>query len=274
MSQSCLRGQLPTEAASQASAGDMQEQLLQASPVRACGGVRSQDSYHGHPPGSEESNRKHRQRNTGGGALPGMKSFKFKKFSYVTQLDTAAAEDRVDTPRERRLENLTSFLLLGRTDRLLCLDGGGIKGLVLIQMLIALEREAGRPTRELFDWIAGTSTGGILALAVIHGVCFLPLFWLQEHQSSYAVVSCRQVHGVPALSVLQDEGASLQGVATLRVRAAGRLSEEGVWGEHQNGRDPTPQVAVLVCHPASFCPRCPIFPQSFITDPNQKKAQG
>ncbi|XP_063058512.1 85/88 kDa calcium-independent phospholipase A2 isoform X2 [Engraulis encrasicolus] len=57
----------------------------------------------------------------------------------------------------------------GRKDRLLCLDGGGIKGLVLIQMLIALERQAGRPIRELFDWVAGTSTGGILALAVIHG---------------------------------------------------------------------------------------------------------
>ncbi|XP_037619580.1 85/88 kDa calcium-independent phospholipase A2-like isoform X4 [Sebastes umbrosus] len=56
-----------------------------------------------------------------------------------------------------------------KMDRLLCLDGGGIKGLVLIQMLIALEREAGRPTRELFDWVAGTSTGGILALAIVHG---------------------------------------------------------------------------------------------------------
>uniref|UniRef100_A0A8C5FY36 phospholipase A2 n=1 Tax=Gouania willdenowi TaxID=441366 RepID=A0A8C5FY36_GOUWI len=60
------------------------------------------------------------------------------------------------------------FILL-QMDRLLCLDGGGIKGLVLIQMLIALEKEAGRPTRELFDWVAGTSTGGILALAIIHG---------------------------------------------------------------------------------------------------------
>ncbi|KAJ3613975.1 hypothetical protein NHX12_017552 [Muraenolepis orangiensis] len=56
-----------------------------------------------------------------------------------------------------------------KADRLLCLDGGGIKGLVLIQLLIALEREAGRPTRELFDWVSGTSTGGILALAIIHG---------------------------------------------------------------------------------------------------------
>ncbi|XP_061536518.1 85/88 kDa calcium-independent phospholipase A2 isoform X1 [Phycodurus eques] len=56
-----------------------------------------------------------------------------------------------------------------RMDTLVCLDGGGIRGLVLIQMLIALEKEAGRPTRELFDWVAGTSTGGILALAIVHG---------------------------------------------------------------------------------------------------------
>ncbi|XP_056125643.1 85/88 kDa calcium-independent phospholipase A2 isoform X2 [Rhinichthys klamathensis goyatoka] len=56
-----------------------------------------------------------------------------------------------------------------KMDRLLCLDGGGIKGLVLIQMLISLEKEAGRPIRELFDWVSGTSTGGILALAIVHG---------------------------------------------------------------------------------------------------------
>ncbi|XP_052446337.1 85/88 kDa calcium-independent phospholipase A2-like isoform X3 [Carassius gibelio] len=56
-----------------------------------------------------------------------------------------------------------------KIDRLLCLDGGGIKGLILIQLLIALEKEAGRPIRELFDWVSGTSTGGILALAIVHG---------------------------------------------------------------------------------------------------------
>ncbi|XP_066563229.1 85/88 kDa calcium-independent phospholipase A2 isoform X2 [Amia ocellicauda] len=56
-----------------------------------------------------------------------------------------------------------------KCERLLCLDGGGIKGLVLIQLLIALEHVAGRPIRELFDWVSGTSTGGILALAIVHG---------------------------------------------------------------------------------------------------------
>ncbi|XP_033738076.1 85/88 kDa calcium-independent phospholipase A2-like [Pecten maximus] len=51
-------------------------------------------------------------------------------------------------------------------DRLLCLDGGGIRGLVLIQMLMAIEMEAGIPIKECFDWIGGTSTGGILALGI------------------------------------------------------------------------------------------------------------
>lgn len=58
---------------------------------------------------------------------------------------------------------------LSSHDRLLCLDGGGIRGLVLIQLLLAIEKAAGRPIREIFDWIAGTSTGGILALAIVHG---------------------------------------------------------------------------------------------------------
>lgn len=41
--------------------------------------------------------------------------------------------------------------------------------MVLIQLLLAIEKAAGRPIREIFDWIAGTSTGGILALAIVHG---------------------------------------------------------------------------------------------------------
>ncbi|ELT90707.1 hypothetical protein CAPTEDRAFT_216660 [Capitella teleta] len=53
--------------------------------------------------------------------------------------------------------------------RILCLDGGGIRGLVLIQILLALERVVGQPVRNCFDWIGGTSTGGILALAIVHG---------------------------------------------------------------------------------------------------------
>ena len=53
-------------------------------------------------------------------------------------------------------------------DRVLCLDGGGIKGLILIEMLSTIERATGKRIVDLFDWFVGTSTGGILALALVY----------------------------------------------------------------------------------------------------------
>lgn len=54
--------------------------------------------------------------------------------------------------------------------RVLCLDGGGIKGLVLIKLLDCLSKAAGdRPVASLCDWMVGTSTGGILCLALAVG---------------------------------------------------------------------------------------------------------
>jgi patatin-like phospholipase/acyl hydrolase len=50
--------------------------------------------------------------------------------------------------------------------RVLAVDGGGIRGLIPALVLAELERRAGRRTFELFDLIAGTSTGGIVACAL------------------------------------------------------------------------------------------------------------
>ena len=50
--------------------------------------------------------------------------------------------------------------------RILSLDGGGIRGLIPALVLAALEQRTGKPTAQLFDLIAGTSTGGVLALGL------------------------------------------------------------------------------------------------------------
>ena len=53
--------------------------------------------------------------------------------------------------------------------RILSLDGGGIKGLVLAKMLECLAELSRQKITEMFDWITGTSTGGILSLALAVG---------------------------------------------------------------------------------------------------------
>ena len=54
-------------------------------------------------------------------------------------------------------------------ERILCLDGGGIKGLIQIEVLIQIEELTGKKITELFNWIVGTSTGGVIALALVYG---------------------------------------------------------------------------------------------------------
>jgi len=50
--------------------------------------------------------------------------------------------------------------------RILTIDGGGIRGIIPALVLAELEERTGRRVAELFDLVAGTSTGGILAAAL------------------------------------------------------------------------------------------------------------
>lgn len=50
--------------------------------------------------------------------------------------------------------------------RILSIDGGGIRGIIPALVLAEVERRTGRRTADLFDLVAGTSTGGILACAL------------------------------------------------------------------------------------------------------------
>src|SRR3954447_10534249 len=65
-----------------------------------------------------------------------------------------------------RLARKSGVSLVFDAMKVLCIDGGGMRGLIPAVVLAEIERRSGRPTAELFDLIAGTSTGGILALGL------------------------------------------------------------------------------------------------------------
>jgi len=50
--------------------------------------------------------------------------------------------------------------------RMLSIDGGGIRGVIPAAVLASIENTTGKPIAQLFDVIAGTSTGGIIACAL------------------------------------------------------------------------------------------------------------
>ena len=47
--------------------------------------------------------------------------------------------------------------------KMLALDGGGIRGVLTLSFLKRIEHIVGKPLHEYFDYIAGTSTGAIIA---------------------------------------------------------------------------------------------------------------
>lgn len=51
--------------------------------------------------------------------------------------------------------------------RILSIDGGGVRGIVPATILMQLELELKKPVAEIFDYVAGTSIGGIIALALV-----------------------------------------------------------------------------------------------------------
>lgn len=70
--------------------------------------------------------------------------------------------------------------------KILSIDGGGIRGIIPAMVLNEIERRTKRPIASLFDLIAGTSTGGILALGLtVPRTCKAPLYTASQMTEFY-----------------------------------------------------------------------------------------
>ena len=76
--------------------------------------------------------------------------------------------------------------------RILSMDGGGMKGLAAVRMLRELEARSGRRVHELFDLVVGTSTGGLLAVALA-----LRRLTLDDCEAIYKVLGRRVFSSAP-----------------------------------------------------------------------------
>lgn len=74
--------------------------------------------------------------------------------------------DNMPAERKKAFKKLN----IDPSDRIiLSLDGGGMRGILTIQLLKKLEEVAEIPCYDLVDMVAGTSTGGIIAGLVVRG---------------------------------------------------------------------------------------------------------
>ena len=75
-----------------------------------------------------------------------------------------------------------------RLRRVLSIDGGGIRGIIPALVIAHLEQKTGQPASELFDFIVGTSTGGMLALGLaLQGEEGAPQFSAKQMVKLYGV---------------------------------------------------------------------------------------
>lgn len=90
--------------------------------------------------------------------------------------------------------------------RLLSLDGGGIKGIGLIMLLIHIDKSVqNADIMDYIDWIGGTSTGAIIALALAEGISLRDALGLYLRLKDDIFVGARPHDPRPLEKFLQEK---------------------------------------------------------------------
>jgi uncharacterized protein len=99
--------------------------------------------------------------------------------TQITFLGESSAEEETKTKQPEAIFNIQASPTLSQEKlaedinqteqqkyKILAIDGGGIRGMIPALLLAEIEKRTQKPIFSLFDLIAGTSTGGILALGL------------------------------------------------------------------------------------------------------------
>ena len=103
-----------------------------------------------------------------------------KAFSDKIMASIHSCEKEISVLCSSDLDNISNAVALAKNaqklkmlrkagGRILCLDGGGMRGLIQVEILAQIQVATGRKITEIFDWIIGTSIGGLIALALVYG---------------------------------------------------------------------------------------------------------
>ena len=120
--------------------------------------------------------------------------------------------------------------------RILCIDGGGLLGTFPAAFLAALEEGACRPIGRYFDLIAGTSTGGIIAIGLGMGLSAAEILELYEKRGPWIFGQ----DGHPAINWLRRRVGAVRHIGRAKhsaVRLREALAE--VLGERRLGEATT-----------------------------------
>jgi patatin-like phospholipase/acyl hydrolase len=138
-----------------------------------------------------------------------------KKFlSKFEQL--SSAHRQAQQMSQRKI--MTTAQAMNQPVKILAIDGGGIRGIIPAMLLAHIESLTGRPIAHLFDLVAGTSTGGILALGLtIPKTAGAPLYTAQQFVEMYEregprIFFCSLWRRIVACGNLREEKYSAAGI--------------------------------------------------------------
>jgi len=108
--------------------------------------------------------------------------------------------------------------------RILSIDGGGVRGIIPAMVLAALERTTGKPARDHFQFLAGTSTGAVIAGALAAGIPAERLVSLYERRGP------ELFRRIPGLTFLRRViTGTMYDVKTLNRMLAEELGDQADW---------------------------------------------